>query len=359
MLKKLCTILILFLFLLISRYSYAQENKKPAQQGMPPAPVVVSEVRSGMIAPENEFIGTVFYHEVSDVAAEVEGLVETVHFEEGKRVGKGHVLVKLGADLLLKTVQATQASYEQVLFDLENSRLELARAENLFKENLITESRYDESRFRVKGLEKKAGALKAEVERLETLMQKKEIRSPFDGVVIKKHIERGEWISTGSPVATVAGDNVIDIIAEVPEQVVRHVRQGMEVRISAGEKQITGNIIALIPKGDISTRTFPVKIRAKNIGRLIEGMEARVIMPIGEREKTLTVHRDAVITVFGNTVVYVVVDSAAKMFPVKVVGYQAMTAGIKSEALQEGMKVVVKGNERLRDGQPVRIISGQ
>jgi multidrug efflux pump subunit AcrA (membrane-fusion protein) len=48
-----------------------------------------------------------------------------------------------------------------------------------------------------------------------------------------------------------------------------------------------------------------------------------------------------------------VVDSKAKMIPVKVIGYESETAGVNARGLEEGMKVVVKGNERLRDGQPV------
>ncbi len=86
-------------------------------------------------------------------------------------------------------------------------------------------------------------------------------------------------------------------------------------------------------------------------------MEAQVSLPTGEKKKTFTVNRDAVITVFGNTVVFAVIDSKAKMIPVNVVGYKNMTAGVYTEGLEEGMKVVVKGNERLRDGQAVNIIN--
>jgi len=69
---------------------YAQENKPG---GMPPAKVVVAKVTTGLIAPEAEFVGTVYYQEVSDVATEVSGMIEVVNFEEGKRVKEGYVLV--------------------------------------------------------------------------------------------------------------------------------------------------------------------------------------------------------------------------------------------------------------------------
>ncbi|MCK5139199.1 MAG: biotin/lipoyl-binding protein, partial [Thermodesulfovibrionia bacterium] len=111
---------------------------------MPPASVVVSEVTSGMVAPESEFIGTVYYQEVSDLASEVDGLVEAVSFEEGQRVKKGELLVKLSDDLLQKTLQAARASYEEVLSDLERAERELARVDTLYKEELISEQTYDD-----------------------------------------------------------------------------------------------------------------------------------------------------------------------------------------------------------------------
>lgn len=322
MLKKIR--IALFIFVLLCSFSslYAQENKT---QGMPPAKVVVSEVSTSIVAPEAEFIGTVYYQEVSDVASEVNGKVEVVSFEEGQRVKKGDVLIKLNSDLLLS--------------DLEKAALDLDRAENLYKEDLISERAYDERRF--------------EVERLEIILSKKTLKAPFKGVIVKKHVERGEWLSPGTTVATIARDDVIDIIVEVPESIVNIITPGMKVKVTAGGKEINGKILVIIPQGNISTRTFPVKIRAKNKLSLIEGMEARVTLPTAQKKKALTVPRDAVITVFGNTVVFAVIESKAKMIPVKVIGYQGMGVGVDADGLVEGMKVVTKGNERLRDGQTV------
>jgi RND family efflux transporter MFP subunit len=193
------------------------------------------------------------------------------------------------------------------------------------------------------------------VERLRIELRKKTIKSPFDGVVIKKHVERGEWLSPGSVVATIANDNVIDIITEVPGGIVRFIDQNMSVTVKAGGKELEGKVSAVIQRGDISTRTFPVKIRVKNSISLIEGMEAMATLPVGDKQQTITVPRDAVISMFGMTVVFVVIDSKASMLPVNVAGYDGLKAGVIAEGLQEGMKVVVKGNERLRDGQEVII----
>jgi len=340
-------ILIATLFFISFSKGYSQE--------MYPIKVSVSRVRSGMIAPNIDFIGTVYYQEVSEVASEVSGKVELVTFEEGQRVKKEQILLKLGSDLLEKTLQATVASYEEILSELKKAKREFERAESLFKEELISEQSYDDYRFRVKGLEKRADSLRAEVERLRVELQKKTIKSPFEGIVIKKHVSRGEWVSPGSVVATVARDEFVDVIVEVPERIIRFVKPGMKVRVKAGGSEMTGRVFAIIAKADTATRTIPVKIRIKNISHLMEGMEAKVSLPSDEKRKTLTVPRDALISASGRTVVFTVIDSRAKMIPVRVIGYKGLTAGIYAEGLKEGMRVIVKGNERLRDGQIVDI----
>jgi membrane fusion protein (multidrug efflux system) len=342
----------IFIPVLISSSLYGQEKQA---QGPPPAQVVVAEIGSGKIAPKNEFIGTLYYQEVSDVASEVSGIVRMVQFEEGRPVKKGQALVELTADLLQKSLKAAVASYEQAQSDMKKAEKDFERAKSLYEQELVSEQTYDDNHFNVEGMKKRVAALQAEVERIETELLKKTIYAPFDGIVLKKHTERGEWISPGAKVATIAAIENVDVIADVAEPVVRYIKQGMDATVSSGGKVMTGNVIALIPYGDVSTRTFPVKIRVHNNGSLAEGMEARVTLPTGEKEQAFTVPRDALITAQGSSVVYIEQDGKAKMIPVKVVGYDGMTAGILGQGLEEGMKVVVKGNERLRDGQPVMI----
>ena len=323
------------------------------QQGPPPANVTVTRVKSGLIAPQAEFIATVFYQEISDTAAEMSGLAEVVSFEEGQRVQEKQILVELGSELLRKRRQAAISSYEQILADLQIARIDLKRREVLYKKKSISEQSYDETRYRVIGHEKRAAALKAQVEQFEIELKKKTIRAPFNGVVIKRHVDRGEWISEGETVAVIGKDDTIDIIAEVPERYIQYIKKDMPVNATVNGYHLSGNVIAIVPRGDFATRTFPVKIRTTNEYSLIEGMSARVILPTAETVNTLIVPRDSVITKFGQNVVYAVLDSKASMMPVQIIGYEGLTAGIRAKGLKDGMLVVVEGNERLRDEQAV------
>jgi len=124
--------------------------------------VVVSPVRSGQVAPETEFVGTVHFPEISDVAAEVEGRIATVNIEDGDRVRSGQVLVRLNADLLEKSIQGQSASHEEILADLKKARSDLARMEALFHRGAIQEQLYEEHRFRVLSLQSKADSVRTD-----------------------------------------------------------------------------------------------------------------------------------------------------------------------------------------------------
>lgn len=345
--------LFIFFLLFFSSMSFAQKGGKG---GMPPAKVVAAKIEADIIIPSVEYVGTVFYPEVSDVASEASGRVDAVSFEEGRKIKKGDLLAELNTDLLEKAIQAKTALYSQVQFDLEKGKKDLQRMENLYKEESVAEQIYDEHRFRVQGLKMKTASIKADVERLEVEYKKMAVNAPFTGIVIKRTVDRGEWLSPGSIVATIARNDRVDIIVDVPEKVIRFVSPGTQVKLIAAGMETEGKIFVIIPRGEISTRTFPVKIRIKNRFSLKEGMEAKVSIPSGEKKDALIVPRDAVITMNGKAILFVVEKSKAKMIPVKILGYKGMMVGVYAEGLKEGMKAVIKGNERLRDGDAVEVM---
>ncbi len=344
---------LLIIALLSVPLSLSAEDHKGAS---PPARVVVSEVTTENMPPMGTFVGTVFYSEVSDVATEVAGIVERVRTEEGQKVEKGEVFIRLNADIMKKRLQATKAGYEQSLAELEKARLDLVRVENLYKQQSVAQQLYDEHRFRVKSLEKKAESLQAETEGLKAEVEKKTVRAPFTGVILKKYLDRGEWVSSGQPVARLARDDTLEVVVDVPEAAIRFARSGDKVQVVAGGLEIVGTVFALIPQGDLATRTFPVKIRVPQMGHLMEGMEAKVTLPVGEGRSAFVVPRDALVSVFGVDTIFIVQDSTAQATPVEVMGFQGGSVGIRAKGLEKGMKVVTKGNERLQAGRPVEII---
>jgi RND family efflux transporter MFP subunit len=324
-----------------------------AQTGRPPSPVVTAKVTAGDMVPQAEFIGTVYFTEISDVACEVLGKVVDLKVDDGQRVKKGDVMVVLSATLLDKQIRRARALAQQARAEYEFARLEHERVHTLFKSQSVAEGEFDSKRLTAEGLQNKYEAVQAELAQLLDELDKKTIRAPFDGVVIDVPVSRGEWMPVGSTVAVVARDDYFDVVVNAPREAYGVVKPGLAVQVRTAGTELTGEVFAVIPRGDVATRTFPVKIRVSGNSTLAEGMEARVSLPRGLGGATLVVPRDAIISARGEQVVWAVVDGKAVAFPVYVVGFKGLMAGVKSPKLAEGMDVVIKGNERLMPGQPV------
>ena len=113
-------------------------------------------------------------------------------------------------------------------------------------------------------------------------------------------------------------------MVNVPAEMLKYLKPGKELAINIDNEKSTGRFLSFVPKGDVATRTFDVKIRLKNTTGLIEGMEARALIPSAEKMDGLKAPRDALLDRFGQNIVWLVKDSTAKMVPVQVTGYDGM-----------------------------------
>ncbi len=324
-----------------------------AQQEPPPAKVVTAQARQGEVAPTTQIVGSLRFAEISDVAAEVNGKVLKVAVDEGDRVAKGGLLVRLNEDLLRHELAAKQKLYEQAEAQMDLAQRNRQRTTQLFESQVVHEGEYDEMRLIAAAEEAEAASIMAEVERLKLLLRRKTIRAPFDGVVIERQVDTGEWVSLGQSVAVLARSNAFEAVVNAPESVYLSLSEGQKVAVTAAGRTLEGEIIALIPKGDVATRTFPIKIRIQDPQGLTEGMEATVRLPSAQKRQAVIVPRDALVTQRGQTMVFAVVDGKAAPIPVNVIGYKGLNAGVDANGLKPGMRVVTKGNERLRPGQAV------
>ena len=346
-------IILLLAFMVFTAAPAAAQEKQQGAQGPPPAKVVTATSETGTVKPQSVFVGTVYFPEVSETASETSGRVTKVGFDEGDHVKSGEVLAEIDTSLLKRSLSAKQASYDQAMASLERSRLDLDRIETLFRNQSVSEKDFDDARFEVMELEKQAESIMADVQRLKLEIAKGMIKAPFDGVVMAKHANRGEWLSPGALVATVARDDMVDVIVDVPQDVFLQAEPGTDVYVTVAGRQAEGRIVAAIPKGDVSTRTFPVKIRVANTMNLAQGMQATVRMPAGEMVESVIVPRDAVIMSQGQNVIYLAKDGQAAMVPVTVHSYMKDAAAVSGPGLEAGADVIIKGQERLRPGQPV------
>jgi hypothetical protein len=117
---------------------------------------------------------------------------------------------------------------------------------------------------------------------------------------------------------------------------------------------------AILPTENPLTRTRTVRLTPEfsaGMAGLADAQSVTVKVPVGVARQVLTVHKDAIITRAGKSVVYVVTDDSAEMRPI-VLGEATGGRMEVLEGLKEGEQVVIRGNERLQPGAKVRVETG-
>jgi len=373
-----------------------------------PAVVEVAPVVQETIAQPVTFVGTVEPRRRSQVASEVEGIVEHVYVEEGQFVSQGDPLLKLRPhrlQLILEAHQATAKGYQEELAELQNgsrpeeiaevhaavqeAEAELAQAQREKSRQLglsergvsSLQSREDaETNFdvalkrltrarkryelvlrgpraeRIAQAEAQYQAARAEVERTQYDLSRSRVEAPFDGFVVAQHTEIGQWLGEGDPIMTLIELTTARITVPVPERYVAQVQLGATglVQLDAvpGETW-QGAVVSIIPQATES-RTFPVVVEVPNPDAVIKsGAFARVTLTVGEQQNVLLVPKDAIVTQGPRQIVYVVQEGKASPVPVQRTTFHAGFA-VVTGPLEAGQQVVIRGNERLRPGQAVQ-----
>lgn len=211
---------------------------------------------------------------------------------------------------------------------------------------------------------------KAIVDRLSDQMKKYTIKTPFAGFVTAEHTELGQWVKQGELVAEVIALDKVHVEVFVPEQFIAFVKKGDTVTVeipALADRLFTGEVDQIIPQADTRSRTFPVKVLVTNeildgVPLIKSGMMARAHLSTGMRTESLLVPKDSLVLGGQQRMVYVVVPGdekkPASVRPVPVVVGAAEGNAVAVQAdLKPGDQVVIRGNERLRPGQEVTVMT--
>jgi RND family efflux transporter MFP subunit len=308
------------------------------------------------------------------LAAEQAGLVVERRFDEGSRTRKDDVLVRMDVELLKLERDSMEAArlalegaLEQAKVRAENSRTEEQRVKGLTDarnaaagreyRDALTTAKIDTTMVAVRTAE--LAQKKAEVDRISAAIRKMEVRDPIgNGVVAKRYVEVGQWVKQGDPVADVVWLDPVFVRCHVPEYVIAKIKRGDEARVvfdGLGDKPLVGTVDQVIPSADNASRTFPVKILLKNPGEVIRpGFFARATLLAKTEMPQFGVPKDAVMSGARGAHVVVAREGKAVVIAVKTSGAEGDKAYVTGD-LKEDDRVVTRGNESLRGGEPLMV----
>jgi len=321
-------------------------------------------------------IGQLVARQSGPVAARVAGPVAAVRVSVGDRVSKGDPLVILSTDRLrsetdryLAIVEQRQSQVSIAEAELEKMMQERERIESLRGSSAYSQKRLDDVLKDVAMKRGNLGTRQAELaQALEQLnrsnidLEDATIRAPYDGVVTGKSTEVGAYLGVGTPVATLINDAALEIEIQVPANRLGGLEPGVELSVNLDDgSQHRATVRALVPVENPLTRTRAVRL-TPSFESLVRApalnQSVTVLVPISSRGTATTVHKDAILRDDGRPFVYLIEQNRVQRRNVTLgesVGQRFVVAG----GLREGDRVVVRGNEQLRDGQPVRVVESE
>ncbi len=394
---------------LVSPLAHAQQ-KRP---GPPPAPVTTARVEEGAFTKPVRLTGTVEALASTTLSSEVAGYVAEMKVDEGDIIRQGQVLAQVRAlphQLAMKRAKAmAQADRERLRElktgtrreDLAVAKANLAKAKvtanmarkshtrsvSLQQRKIVSDEEFDQAYERLEegqaevavrqavyeralaGARKeeiaaaaaRAAASQADAALAQDRLERTTIRAPFDGVITLKHTEVGAWVAVGDELFDLEKNDKVWVRVDIPEAFYNAIPLGSEVSItfdSVPNAPFVGKVTKKIPRARGRSRAFPVKIELENPeGQLATGMLARVDLKTpNEGQKSVIVPRDALVPRGPKQILYRVQDkegtSVAELVEVKPGRYFGEAVEVFGD-LRAGDRVVVRGNERLRPGQPL------
>jgi membrane fusion protein (multidrug efflux system) len=308
--------------------------------------VEAEQVAIGEVVEDLRAVGTLQPNESVIVATEIAGRVSEIAFGEGANVKAGDVLIQLDATILRAELLKAQS-------DLKLADANRERAETLADRGSGTHRARDEATaaYRV---------AQVNLSLAEARLQKSTLTAPFSGVVGLRSVSPGAFVQPGQRIVELVQIDPLKLDFRVSEIHAQRVRVGQTVLITsdaAPDGVYEGAIYAIDPIIDVNGRAIRLRANVPNPkGRLSPGFFVRISVVTERRPDAVVVPESAIFPIGGRTLVYKIVEGRARQADV-VLG-QRMPGRVEvRKGLARGDIIVTAGQQRLREGAPVRTVS--
>jgi len=326
-----------------------------AQGGMPPAPVSVAPATLAPIQSRIQVPATVYSKHDAKLASEIAGRLLQV-LEPGSHVARGEVVARVDSRPLVLRGAELEANIQRVQAQRVFLVGEVQRLGKLAKKNNAAERELAQARSDAAVAKANLAAAKAQLAQLHDQIERASLRAPFDAVVAERFKQAGERVGVDDDVVRLVNLATLEVVARAPLRYLGFVSTGMALAVGDGEQTRSLPLSRLITAGDEDSHLFTLRLDLPE-GHWAVGQALRLSVPTSPLRRVLTVPRDALVLRAQETFIYRVgPDNTAQRIPV--------TPGIGSGDLIEvrgqlapGDRIIIRGNERLRAGAPVKVLN--
>lgn len=249
--------------------------------------------------------------------------------------------------------------------DIEQAREAVRQAEEQLKLDQASQKLDPGAKDRVDSARAQLNAAQDGVRLAQIAIEDLTVRAPMSGKVSGKPLQAGTVVSPGVAVARLIGTNGIFFEAEVPEKDIADIQIGMSVDATIdalGDIALSGSVVSISPLASNLGRLYTVRVSIdETAGRVKPGMFVRGELRLGTISDVFVVPNNVLIRDGQTTSIYLVTEDAGKLKAEKKEVKLLRTDGTAAviDGLQDGDKIVVKGQSTLFNGAVVVIDDGK
>jgi len=308
-------------------------------------PVEVAKLERGPIEAVLRFSSNLEAESGVQVHSEAKRLVRELLVEEGDRVAKGHVLLRLQDD-------EQRSSMAKVKSQLDKAEREYLRQQRLFEQELISEQAFADATYEVEQL--RLAYIDAQRELGYT-----EVKAPIAGTVTVRKVNLGDQVQIGQHLFDIIDFDSLVALVYVPEKHLAEMRSGLEARVSgqvASGAGHVGRIKRIAPVVDPKTGTVKVTVDVAGQPGLRPGMYVDVELVTATRADALLVPKRAVVYDNDQMFVYRLDNDKSRVERVFIEPRLSDKHFLEPSAgLAPGDQIVVAGQAGLKDGALVSL----
>jgi RND family efflux transporter MFP subunit len=314
------------------------------------AVVTTEKIKKTDFIKYTEVQGSVEADDLVAIASETGGRILELYIKEGQSITKGKLVAKLD----LEAIEKQKAELQKQL-ELANDLFE--RQKRLWEQEIGSEVQYLQAKNGKERLEKA-------LESLDLQLSKSSVYAPASGVVEVLNLKSGEIAAPGAPIALLLNTSKVKIVADVPETLIRSVRQGEKVNASIPaldwEREVV--ITSIARTIDKNNRTLKVEAEIQNGNGLIKpNLLATMLIKQYTKKDAVVVSIDLVQQeIGGKHFVYIVQEEGNNKLAKKVyveLGETYKNNVVIEKGLEGNEELVLKGSKSLVENSPIQIAS--
>lgn len=318
----------------------------------PPAAVVTTALtQKTLMAPSTTLPGTVVSLRDAVIASETSGKVVSVALI-GESLEAGEPLAVIDSKNATQLVEQRQAELDRLISLNQYHRNYFARVSSDDEQLGIPEIAIAELRSNMETARADVARAKSALTAAQTDLERTTIRAPFAGRVVSQSIQPGEYAQVGNAIVRLVDTQSLEVSAQVPAALVQPLAAGTKLEISGLGRSITAPLRALVPVGNEISRTMELRVGLPNADFLV-GSPVRVTLPTAEKREVVAIHRDALVLRSNSQYIFLVDDQRKAHKKVVELGYAQDDMIEVIGDIPANATVIVRGGERLRDGQTV------